>query len=622
MLVCPQCQFDNHNHCQYCQQCGMSLTHKACLQCSARVPLSDESCPKCGAFTGALWWAIINDLGKPDSSPVTDNYLDLGKRYRRNSLTPEVKEGQVIDCQPLQKSVLKVLLEQEKELIAPTGTLHNGGQGFHPSSWIPDSALPYLALHEFCPAIPDIHDAWQQESQQVILLPDRSKWQVLQDLWSTQPLPILQIIYSLDEMVKLWKALADIGYAQSLLVPTNLRFDEDQTFGLQRLHQDRKDTPLTLKNLASMWQELLKISKIVPSEGLNRIIEATVTGEIATVTELRWQLQELAIEPHSEGKSPPEPPPFIPEVESNQEDNLDTTPPQELLTETVGEDLPTAVIPMQLLTLSDVGLSDNGRQRRHNEDCFGLDTHISKQQGNRGQRMQCQGLYIVCDGMGGHASGEVASAMAVESLQTFFKTHWSGELPTKEFIHEGILLANQTIYKVNQEKASFGSGRMGTTLVMVLVQDTKVAIAHVGDSRIYRVNRKWGLEQLTTDHEVGQRAIQDGVDPELAYARPDAYQLTQALGPHDQSYIKPDIRFLDLNEDTLFLLCSDGLSDNELIEAHWQSYLSPLLSSGTNLEEGLHKLITLGNQKNGHDNLTGIVIRIKVQPDLEQPLWF
>ena len=108
----------------------------------------------------------------------------------------------------------------------------------------------------------------------------------------------------------------------------------------------------------------------------------------------------------------------------------------------------------------------------------------------------------------------------------------------------------------------------------------------------------------------------------MAYARPDAYQLTQALGPHDQSYIKPDIRFLDLNEDTLFLLCSDGLSDNELIEAHWQSYLSPLLSSGANLEEGLHKLITLGNQKNGHDNLTGIVIRIKVQPDLEQSLWF
>jgi protein phosphatase len=148
-----------------------------------------------------------------------------------------------------------------------------------------------------------------------------------------------------------------------------------------------------------------------------------------------------------------------------------------------------------------------------------------------------------------------------------------------------------------------------------------VAIAHVGDSRIYRVNRKWGLEQLTVDHEVGQRSIKEGVDPKLAYARPDAYQLTQALGPHDQGYLKPDITFLDLSEDTLLLLCSDGLSDNELIENNWATYLSPLLSSGANLEEGLHKLIALGNQKNGHDNLTGILVRIKVQPDLDQSIW-
>jgi protein phosphatase len=151
---------------------------------------------------------------------------------------------------------------------------------------------------------------------------------------------------------------------------------------------------------------------------------------------------------------------------------------------------------------------------------------------------------------------------------------------------------------------------------MVLIQDTEVAIAHVGDSRLYRFTRKGKLEQLTTDHEVGQREIQRGVDPELAYSRPDAYQLTQALGPRDEHFVKPDITYLELNEDALLLLCSDGLTDNELLTTYCHSHIEPLLSSQTNLEQGVSQLIDLANQHNGHDNITAVVIRAKVRPNL------
>jgi protein phosphatase len=75
---------------------------------------------------------------------------------------------------------------------------------------------------------------------------------------------------------------------------------------------------------------------------------------------------------------------------------------------------------------------------------------------------------------------------------------------------------------------------------------------------------------------------------------------------------------LELNEDTLFVLCSDGLSDNDLVETHWQTHLPPLLSSRANLDQGILQLIELANEHNGHDNITAVLIRVKVRPNFEQ----
>lgn len=259
--------------------------------------------------------------------------------------------------------------------------------------------------------------------------------------------------------------------------------------------------------------------------------------------------------------------------------------------------------------------TDTGRQRNHNEDYFAIDSKVHKQELPEGAILTKTGLYILCDGMGGHAGGEVASKLAVNTIRKYFQETWtSGELPNQESIKEAVYLANQAIYDLNQQQARSGMGRMGTTLVMLLLQDHQAAIAHVGDSRIYCLTHREGLVQLTIDHEVAQREISRGVEPTIAYGRADAYQLTQALGPRDQDYLYPDVSFLDIHEDMLLLLVSDGLSDNECLENHWQTHLQPLLSYDSDLEMGIQDLIELGNEYNGHDNITAILVRVIVSP--------
>ncbi|MFM5887291.1 MAG: serine/threonine phosphatase [Dolichospermum sp.] len=269
----------------------------------------------------------------------------------------------------------------------------------------------------------------------------------------------------------------------------------------------------------------------------------------------------------------------------------------------------------QLISWEYAAYTDTGRQRNHNEDYFAIDSKVHKQELPEGVTLTGTGLYILCDGMGGHAGGEVASKLAVNTIRRYFQETWTNEeLPNREGIEEAVYLANQAIYDLNQQQSRSGMGRMGTTLVMLLLGDHQAAIAHVGDSRLYCLTHKEGLVQLTKDHEVAQREISRGVEPSLAYGRADAYQLTQALGPNDQNYLHPDVSFFDIHEDMLLLLVSDGLSDNECLETHWQTHLQPLLSYDSNLEMGIQDLIELGNEYNGHDNITAILVRVKVSP--------
>ena len=279
------------------------------------------------------------------------------------------------------------------------------------------------------------------------------------------------------------------------------------------------------------------------------------------------------------------------------------------------DDSPTVVLPMQLARLDSAGASHVGRQRDHNEDNFNIQTEIFTTSGLTGQTFSAKGIYILCDGMGGHSGGEVASAMVVDELKRYFALHWQEQFPSEEMIRAAIASANQVVYDANESDDRMGNGRMGTTLVLVLIEGTQVAFAHVGDSRLYTYSRRQGLIQRTVDHEVGQLEVMRGVEPEIAYGRPESYQLTQALGPKDSDYINPGLEFMELQEDTLFLLCSDGLSDYSLVEDHGEEKVAPMLGSQAVLEQGVSDLIHLANDLSGHDNITAVAIRAKVRPD-------
>lgn len=655
MLICPDCKFENPDSNKFCQNCGTSLTHKVCPECSTDVALNAQHCHNCGAECGTVWWAMIAQkaicpVSEPGKVTVTvgggneevftrsqfslGSYLDQEQRYQLLEPLPTPEDiatnrevgVRVLDCQPYQVSPIEAMLENEpKGLITPSV----GANG------IPSLAKAYIGLQsEIQPGIPLIHDAWQQSGMQVVLIEDRSYWQPLLDLWQNETTSSLQILHWCYQMTQLWAVLEPVNCRQSLLELSNLRLDEDQTLALQRLYVESLNSqpnselatpatdkiaavteqPLTIKALGQVWQTLFRHSQRTQFGSVVQMLEDLELGEIETLAQLRSRLEEIATELEV---------PSIPTTYPTEERQtavptilqLDDEPDD---TSGKSDDMPTIVLSMQLSSLEDAGRTDVGRQRRHNEDYFGIETKINKLELPKSRVLQAHGLYILCDGMGGHAGGEVASQLAVTTLQQYFQEHWtSQQLPTEDCIREAVYLANQAIYNLNQKDARSGVGRMGTTLVLLLLQDTQVAVAHVGDSRLYRLTRKRGLEQVTVDHEVGQREIARGVEASIAYARPDAYQLTQALGPRDEHSINPDVAFFDINEDTLMLLASDGLSDNDLLEINWQTHLEPLLSSGANLELGVTNLIDLANQHNGHDNITAVVIRAKVRPNQE-----
>ncbi|HEY9691493.1 MAG TPA: serine/threonine phosphatase [Oculatellaceae cyanobacterium] len=569
--------------------------------------------------------SLGDDSGRSqaNATALTKGYLGVQQRYKIiDSPTPlstsdRQFEVRVLDCQPFQKSPIEALMEQQQGIFksqsAPGVEADIVDSGFLNAVHIPAIAQPYLKLNNsLSPTLPDIHDAWEENDGSVLLLEDRSQWSLLVDVWRDEQVPIFEILYNLNEMAQLWKALEPYHCRQSLLEITNLRVDEDHKLSLQKLYQEHSDS-VTLQNLGEFWQTLFQQSQRTPDGSLEQLVQDIATGKVDSVDQVYEHLAAIAneLQPEQSTEDTDETAGFS--ITENFKDDI---------TESEDADAPTVILPMQLVGLDDAGETDIGRQRNHNEDFFAVQTQIKKQESPQGRSIQARGLYIICDGMGGHASGEVASSMAVQTLKQYFEENWKEELPDENSIREAVRRANSAIYDVNQQKASAGSGRMGTTMVMLLIQDTKIAIAHVGDSRIYRLTRKRGLEQISVDHEVGQREIQRGVEPAIAYSRPDAYQLTQALGPRDENFVKPDVNFLELQEDTLLILASDGLTDNELLEVNWQNALLPLLRSHANLTQGVEQLIDLANQHNGHDNITALLVRAKVRPNAEQQQGF
>ncbi|NJM85091.1 MAG: hypothetical protein HC839_02250, partial [Leptolyngbyaceae cyanobacterium RM2_2_21] len=398
---------------------------------------------------------------KPLAIPpeLTGQYLDDKQRYQlKQPLVPNTfshleLEASVIDCRPADPPPLAELAEQLTKVVEQSANQTETLSSVLPDA-LPASALPYLLLQSnFFPAIPELHSAWQSDRYTVLVLEQRDHFGKLLDYWKTEETEALQQVHWCYEMSELWQALAPYQGQPSLLNIENLRIDEDQILCLQRLFFQSASTQYTLRDLGLLWQVLLQ----QVSNALSDLVELARdlgAGKLESVQALQSRLVEVAdrlsqsvssheanlepesntsemvsqSQPHSEQIDTPETP-IAGELELllEAEELLDL--PEE---EGLVNDSPTMVLPMILVELNEAGQTHVGQQREHNEDTFCIKSAANKLETPKERQLQAKGMYILCDGMGGHESGEVASALAVETLQSYFSECWQSSLPSED----------------------------------------------------------------------------------------------------------------------------------------------------------------------------------------------
>jgi protein phosphatase len=250
------------------------------------------------------------------------------------------------------------------------------------------------------------------------------------------------------------------------------------------------------------------------------------------------------------------------------------------------------------LRIEVAGQTDVGRKRSHNEDNFAI--------------LAEYGLYVVADGMGGHSSGEIASKMAVDTLEQFFadtsedpERTWPYKMDRAKGYEEnrlitGIKLANLRIYETAQREAK--KRGMGTTFVGIFTANDGVYVAHVGDSRVYRF-REGRLEMLTEDHSLLNDYIKmKRLTPEEIANFPHKNVIVRALGMKDT--VKVDTRFEVPQLNDTYVLCSDGLSgpvsDLEMTQ---------ILTEHQDIQVATAKMIERANENGGPDNVTCVLVR-------------
>jgi serine/threonine protein phosphatase PrpC len=252
------------------------------------------------------------------------------------------------------------------------------------------------------------------------------------------------------------------------------------------------------------------------------------------------------------------------------------------------------------------GKSDVGRQRENNEDCYRI--------------VQSLNLFVISDGMGGEAHGEVASALAVETVVKYCLEAETGTAPVSAIaqpawsaktkrLFEAAHLANRKIYESAETRPE--QAGMGATLTAAWINEEKLSIAHVGDSRAYLL-RSGALQQLTSDHSLVAEQVRRGILT-AAEAEHSEMQsvLLRALGT------QPEVD-VDAEEHTLFphdvvLLCSDGLT-----RMVTEPEIAGTLQAQPNPHDAVEKLVALANENGGADNVTVLVIRM----DAEEKSWF
>ncbi|MEM7726300.1 MAG: protein phosphatase 2C domain-containing protein [Cyanobacteria bacterium P01_A01_bin.45] len=480
----------------------------------------------------------------------------------------------------------------------------------------PDAISPYLKLYRQRLHLPQVYgyvDAPKADEEKILLLENVPVDEVgnlypnITDVW--QQGTATRQVYWLWQILQLWQPLEELGVAASLFVPGNLRVQgwcvrllelfEDLPTNLQEVTESTQQSKQTTKwqKLGDLWQPWLTGAKYPIAKPLCSIVEQMVS-DTADFEVIENKLNELLLS--SAGELP--------------------------------------------LTVNVAGVTDVGSELTKNEDsCFPCRDRTNNHIDNA---LSLQ-VSIVCDGIGGHEGGEVASTLALQSMllqvRAFIaEISTQAELDPPKLLQEqleaSLRVVNNLICASNNRQNRSARERMATTLVMGVqvpqsvntVSDWRSENAHelyivnVGDSRAYWITKEH-CRLLTTDDDVTAREVES--DRSLyhqALTRTDALALTQALGTKEGKFLHPRVQRIIIEEDGLLLLCSDGLSDissggrqshHNWIEYSWRTYALPVLSGEITLDRAAQSWVELANQKNGHDNTSIVLTYYRVSPE-------
>ncbi len=458
---------------------------------------------------------------------------------------------------------------------------------------LPHQALAYAHLYRYKLHLPQVYGFCSierpHETIDIPLLenvPIDREGKLLPSLveaWSTAT--PLDRAYWLWQAIELWAPLAGTGMLSSLIAIENLRVD-GLCLRLCELIPDRAAThdKVTLAKLGTLWLETLPQSASEIDDRLHALF-LKMQAEQASLRDVAAKLNQIVLEQ-------------------------------------------AARLP---LAWQIAGGTDTGATHQHNEDSY-YPTPLEIDRDPTGGK-----IAIICDGVAGHEGGEVASQMAVNLLkiqtQNLFENLNNGrEIVSPEQICNTIgaivRVVNNTITAQNESQGRADTQRMGTTMVMAIQVNQpiptnkgfgnshEIYLAHVGDSRAYWITPH-RCQLLTIDDDIATREVKQGRDvPWHSASRPDATALTQALGMKSGELLQPTVQRFMAIEDGILLLCSDGLSDRQLVESSWQDYAERILQTEMPLEEAVQSWLALAHRENGDDNISLILMSCHVsKPD-------
>jgi protein phosphatase len=527
--------------------------------CQAANPLTHKFCQRCSTPLPKYYlWAVGDNLNLGNSGEIlADRYLIIDQ-----SVVVDLKPGLLPQIPELDK------LDQIKAYLKLVPYRLHIPQVYGILSLGEGKSQVEVLLLEKPPLLIDT-DTYTQVSfcsELVTAWGDASSMRQMNWLW---------------QIAHLWQPLMMEGVASSLL-DSNLLRVEGALVRLLQLRFDSQPEP-TLSQLGEFWHKLLDNAKPAIAEFLHQVTDALREGKIISSEQLIQVLDQGLTD---------------------------------LGTASSKQDVSYPCATIKIITQTDTGPS-----RQRNEDaCYppsGIQVTKPPQQ---------HALAIVCDGIGGHEGGNIASNLAIETIQkqvidlTSVPYENIDPLTLLTDLEQAVAIVNDKISQRNDTENRQGRQRMGTTLVMALPIAHEMYITHIGDSRAYWITRH-GCNQITLDDDVACREVRLGYAVyREALQHSGSGSLVQALGMSRSGSLHPTAQRFIIDEDAVFLLTSDGLSDFDRVEECWDTEILPIITEEANLEDVAPRLIEIANTKNGHDNVTIALLHYQIknsEPDIK-----